>query len=205
MNVDANTFTPQILICAAGASRRMAPDDKLMLPLHGRPLLRHLAKRVLEVSQPTLVALPPEPHPRWQAVKDLPLRKMSYPDSAEGLSGTLRAAVADLPPAVTHLCVVLADLPELAPADFAQLFEKRRQYSDSLIWRSISPSGKPAHPTLFHRDTFSAFAQISGDVGAQPVIAKFKSVLHEFTSSRQAGSYDIDTPQDYKTYLKSQV
>jgi len=37
------------------------------------------------------------------------------------------------------------------------------------------------------------------------VIAKFKSALHEFTSSRRAGSYDIDTPQDYKTYLKSQV
>ena len=32
----------------------MAPDDKLMLPLHGRPLLRHMAKRVLEVSVPTL-------------------------------------------------------------------------------------------------------------------------------------------------------
>jgi len=41
----------------------MAPDDKLMLPLHGRPLLRHMAKRVLEISVPTLVALPPEPHP----------------------------------------------------------------------------------------------------------------------------------------------
>ena len=183
----------------------MAPDDKLMLPLHGRPILRHMAKRVLEVSVPTLVALPPEPHPRWHAVKDLPLRKISYPESAEGLSGTLRAAVADLPPTVTHLCVVLADLPELAPVDFAQLFEHRRQYSDCLIWRSLSPNGKPAHPTLFHRDTFPAFAQISGDVGAQPVIAKFKSALHEFTSSRRAGSYDIDTPQDYKTYLKSQV
>jgi CTP:molybdopterin cytidylyltransferase MocA len=138
-------------------------------------------------------------------VKDLPLRKISYPESAEGLSGTLRAAVADLPPTVTHLCVVLADLPELAPADFAQLFEHRRQYADCLIWRSLSPNGKPAHPTLFHRDTFSAFAQISGDVGAQPVIAKFKSALHEFTSSRRAGSYDIDTPQDYKAYLNSQV
>ena len=183
----------------------MAPDDKLMLPLDGRPLLRHLAKRVLEVSQPTVVALPPEPHPRWQAVRDLPLRKISYPESAEGLSGTLRAAVADLSPAITHLCVVLADLPALAPENFFQLFEQRRLYPNRLIWRALSPNGKPAHPTLFHRNTFSAFAQISGDFGAKPVIAKFTSALHEFTSLHHGGSYDIDTPQDYETYLKSQV
>ncbi|MBT4243420.1 MAG: NTP transferase domain-containing protein, partial [Planktomarina temperata] len=55
MAVDATTFAPQILICAAGASRRMAPDDKLMLPVQGRPLLRHLVKRVLQLSAPTLV------------------------------------------------------------------------------------------------------------------------------------------------------
>ena len=181
----------------------MAPDDKLMLPVQGRPLLRHLVKRVLQLSEPTLVVLPPEPHPRWQAVKDLPLRKISYRDSAEGLSGTLRAAVAELPRAVTHLCVVLADLPSLEPTDFSQLFEQRHRHSGHLIWRPLSPNGQPAHPTLFHRDTFSAFAQISGDVGAKPVIDTFKSALHEFTSSRQGGSYDIDTPKDYETYLKN--
>ena len=193
------------MICAAGASRRMAPDDKLMLPVQGRPLLRHLVKRVLQLSAPTLVILPPEPHPRWQAVKDLPLRKISYPESAEGLSGTLRAAVADLPRAMTHLCVVLADLPSLEPVDFSQLFEQRRRHPDHLIWRPLSPDGQPAHPTLFHRDTFSAFAEISGDVGAKPVIDTFKSALHEFISSRQGGSHDIDTRQEYETYLKSQA
>ena len=182
----------------------MAPDDKLMLPIHGRSLLRHLAERVLEVCVPTVVALPPEPHPRWQTLENLPLRRVSYPDSAEGLSGTLRAAVADLPDTVSHLCVVLADLPQIAPLDFIELFEERRLHSDCLIWRSLSPDGKPAHPTLFHRDTFSAFSRISGDDGAKPVIAKFKSALHEFSSTRGGGSYDIDTPQDYKTYLDSQ-
>ena len=182
----------------------MAPDDKLMLPLQGRPLLRHMAKRVLESSVPTLVARPPEPHPRWHAVKDLTLRKISYPESAEGLSGTLRAAVADLPVTVSHLCVVLADLPQIAPSDFIELFEEQRLHSHCLIWRSLSPGGKPAHPTVFHRDTFSAFSHISGDDGAKPVIAKFKSALHEVSSARGGGSYDIDTPQDYQTYLDSQ-
>ena len=183
----------------------MAPDDKLMLPIHGRSLLRHLAERVLEVCVPTVVALPPEPHPRWQTLENLPLRRVSYPDSAEGLSGTLRAAVADLPDTVSHLCVVLADLPLLEPVDFSQLFEQRRRHPDHLIWRPLSPDGQPAHPTLFHRDTFSTFAKISGDVGAKPVIDTFKSALHEFISARQGGSHDIDTRQDYETYLKTQA
>ena len=100
MQVSQN-ISAKVLICAAGASRRMAPDDKLMLPIHGQPLLRHVAKRVLSFNIPTLVALPPKPHPRWGALEGLMLTMASHSDSEEGLAGTLRAAVATLPSSVT--------------------------------------------------------------------------------------------------------
>ena len=200
MRVSQN-ISAKVLICAAGASRRMAPDDKLMLPIHGQPLLRHVAKRVLSFNIPTLVALPPKPHPRWGALEGLMLTMASHSDSEEGLAGTLRAAVATLPSSVTHLCVVLADLPDIHFQDFEEIFEQVKANPKAAIWRPLGPQGQPAHPTVFHHQTFSSFAKISGDNGAKTVIESFGDALHEYSSISCAGSSDIDTPQDYQTYL----
>ena len=179
----------------------MAPDDKLMLPVQGQPLLRHVAKQVLALKLATHAALPAKPHPRWDALAGLELSMAAYGDSAEGLAGTLRAAVADLPASVTHLCVVLADLPDIQTQDFDAVFEQVKAHPDALIWRPLGPKGQPAHPTVFHRSTFAAFASISGDRGAQSVIETFSGALHEFSATNGAGSYDIDTPEEYQAYL----
>jgi CTP:molybdopterin cytidylyltransferase MocA len=108
----------------------MAPDDKLMLPVQGQPLLRHVAKQVLALKLATHAALPAKPHPRWNALAGLGLSMAAYGDSAEGLAGTLRAAVADLPASVTHLCVVLADLPDIQPQDFDAVFEQVKLFNE---------------------------------------------------------------------------
>ena len=179
----------------------MAPDDKLMLPIHGQPLLRHVAKRVLHYNIPTLVALPPKPHPRWDALEGLTLTMSSHADSEEGLAGTLRAAVSTLLSSVTHLCVVLADLPDIHFQNFEEVFEQVKANPKAAIWRPLGPQGQPAHPIVFHQQTFSSFAKISGDTGAGAVIESFGDALHEFSSISNSGSHDIDTPEDYKSYL----
>lgn len=179
----------------------MAPNDKLMLPIHGQPLLRHVAKHVLSFNIPTLVALPPKPHARWGALEGLALTMASHSGSEEGLAGTLRAAVATLHYSVTHLCVVLADLPDIKFQNFEEVFEQVKANPKAAIWRPLGPKGQPAHPTVFHHRTFSSFAKISGDTGAKTVIESFGDALHEFSSILHTGSYDIDTPQDYQTYL----
>ena len=179
----------------------MAPNDKLMLPIQGQPLLRHVATRVLNLNIPTFVALPPKPHPRWDALQGLTLSMAAYKDSEEGLAGTLRAAVAALPSSVTHLCVVLADLPDINFKDFEVAFEQVNSYPTAAIWRPLTPQYQPAHPTIFHRQTFSAFANISGDTGAKTVIESFGDSVHEFSTISHAGSHDIDTPQEYQAYL----
>ena len=191
-----------ILICAAGASSRMAPIDKLMLPIDGKPLLRRVVQNVLQAKLPIIVALPPRPHARWQALSGLQLSVTSYADSLEGLSGTLRATVANLPKDISHLCIVLADLPGIRAEDISNVFEEVVKHPNALIWRPIGPEGQPAHPTVFHRHTFSAFAKISGDAGAKDVIEKFRSHTFKFINKTDSGSMDIDHPEDYQSFLK---
>jgi CTP:molybdopterin cytidylyltransferase MocA len=54
---------------------------------------------------------------------------------------------------------------------------------------------------VFHRRTVAAIASISGDRGAQSVIETYSGALHEFSATNGAGSYDIDTPEEYQAYL----
>ena len=96
MNTESQ-IKPLILICAAGQSRRMMPRDKLMLPVNGQPMLRHIGLEIAELNYPTVAALPPHPHPRWDALDGLDILCCSFVESVEGLSGTLRAAVATIP------------------------------------------------------------------------------------------------------------
>ena len=195
-------INPMILICAAGASTRMAPHDKLLLPIRGKPLLRHIADTALATKLPTTIALPSSPHPRWQALHGLDILRVTYTQSLEGLSGTLRAAVHGLPTNVTHLCVVLADLPNIQTVDFDNVFDAVARNPNSVIWRPTGPEGQPAHPTVFHSLTFGAFAKISGDTGAKDVIEKFETRTFKFLNKTNSGCMDIDCPADYKLFLK---
>jgi len=191
-----------ILICGAGASKRTAPIDKLLLPINGKPLIRYVADNILKLEIQTVVVLPKSPHPRWTALQGAQLSKVSYIDSCEGLSGTLRAAVANLPKNVTHLCVVLADLPEIQPKDFNNIFDQVKAHPDAVIWRPLGPKGQPAHPIVFHYSTFKAFAKISGDAGAKGVMKKFRSQVHYFKNLTDAGSKDIDSINEYHHFIE---
>ncbi|TNF57528.1 MAG: nucleotidyltransferase family protein, partial [Rhodobacteraceae bacterium] len=66
-----------ILILGAGASSRMEGLDKLLQPVDGLPLIRRQAEIALRAGiGPVLVALPPAPHPRHDALAGLDLRKV---------------------------------------------------------------------------------------------------------------------------------
>ena len=100
----------------------MAPHDKLMLPVKGQPLLRHVAKQVLALKLATHAALPAKPHPRWDALVGLVPAMAAYGDRAEGLAGILRAAVADPPGSVSPHWVVWAEFPDTQPQEFDAFF-----------------------------------------------------------------------------------
>ena len=203
MNTESQ-IKPLILICAAGQSRRMMPRDKLMLPVNEHPMLRHIGLEIAELNYPTVAALPPHPHPRWDALDGLDILCCSFVESVEGLSGTLRAAVATIPQEITHLCVVLADLPHLRARDFINVFKAVRANPSATIWRPITASGQPAHPTVFHRRSFQAFASIKGDEGAKNIISAFQKDMISVSCDPVSGVHDIDTPEEYLEFLKQQ-
>ncbi|RYH02777.1 nucleotidyltransferase family protein [Salipiger sp. IMCC34102] len=187
-----------ILILAAGASSRMRGSDKCLEVVSGQPLLRRIAQDAVAVGE-TFVALHHHAEARRAVLAGLPVTPIAVPSGAEGLSGSLRDAVAALP-ACDAFLVVLADLPRIAAPEMQAVIAARSAHPDALIWRGATASNAPGHPTLFDAALRPAFATLHGDTGAAPLIARHadRTVLIPFADDR--ARLDLDTPEDWAAF-----
>lgn len=187
-------MTP-ILILAAGASSRMRGDDKLLQDVEGRPLLTTLCLRALATEHPVYVALPSLKHARARHVP-AGANLMTVTDSTEGMAGTMRNAVAQLPQCNAFM-ILLGDLPDITTDDIAQIWNARRENPDHLIWRGATTGGKPGHPIVFDAALRPEFNTLRGDTGGESLVSPLRAQTHLTRFDTDRARLDIDTPEDW--------
>ncbi|TMV06537.1 nucleotidyltransferase family protein [Ruegeria sediminis] len=188
-----------IILLAAGQSRRMGGADKLLQEVDGRPLLRRSAEIARSVA-PVIVALPPAPHPRHDALSGLDVLGVPIADAQEGMNASLRGAVRALPQDAQAVMILLADLPDLTAEDLTTVMRAVRDVPDNLIWRGATEDGKPGHPVVFHRDLFPDLAKLTGDGGAQTLVRRHAGRVHLVPLPGQHARTDLDTPDDWNRW-----
>lgn len=195
-------MTPAVLILAAGRAARMGGIDKLTEPVDGAPLIRRQARAALACGVPVFVVLPPAPHPRHEALQDLPVIPLVLPGSAEGLSGSLRDGIAALPDEFTHALILLADLPEITADDLRAVLAGPETAPDALVWRGTTADGAPGHPILVARAIFPAFAALRGDDGGQAALKAVEGQVALIPLPGQRARRDLDTPEDWAAWRR---
>ena len=193
-------MTP-ILILAAGQSSRMRGRDKHLETIYGVPLLRRLAEAALEFGEPVVVALPALPHPRADALAGLDVTLLAIPEAAEGMSGTLRGAVARLP-AATGFLLLLGDLAEIGADEMRAVLSARAENPDFLIWRGATAAGEPGHPILFDASLIPRFAELSGDGGGESLVKPLRAQTCLVPLPGRVARHDLDTPEDWDAFRK---
>ncbi len=188
-----------ILIPAAGLSSRMRGADKLLQIVDGIPLLRRQCLRAMATGCPVFVAIPAFDHPRAGALTDIGVTLLEAPDSPEGLSATLRNAVAQIGEG-GDLLIALPDLVDLDSADLKTVIASRKTAPECVIWRGATSDGKPGHPILFHKSLLAEFATLSGDDGASSVVRANKTRCHIVPLENNRARYDLDTPEEWDAY-----
>lgn len=207
-----------ILLLAAGRSRRMQGRDKLLEPVDGQPLLRRTVLRALQAGPgPVLVALPPAPHPRHDALAGLTgpdaarLLPVPVPDRDDGMNVSLRTALARVPPGSPAAMILLADLPDLTADDLRHMLDTARADIAAtsagtpapLIWRATTEDGKPGHPVLFAAPLFARLAALDGDGGAAAIVRAHTSRLRDIPLPGQRARTDLDTPEAWAAWREA--
>jgi len=197
------TTRPDIpfIVLAAGASSRMGGADKLLQQVDGMPLLTRQVRLARAATRAdVIVALPPEPHPRYPALEGITCSVCPVPGADEGMNASLRAAFSCLPLTAPAAALLLGDLPDLTLNDVKAVLGAVDFSQKNRIWRGATEDGKPGHPVVFHRDLFPAIQTLRGDSGAQEVVqtAKDRTVLVPLPGTRARA--DLDTPEAWATW-----
>ena len=191
--------TIPIILLAAGQSSRMRGTDKLLQQVDDMPLLRRAALIALDAG-PVIVALPPEPHARYDALDGLPVQIVPVPDAAEGMNASLRTAMQHLPAEASAVIVLLADLPELTSSDIKTVAQSVVKDAGFLIHRGTTSDGKPGHPVAFDRSLFPELRALSGDEGAQTVVKRHKDRVKLIPLPGNRARLDLDTPEAWAAW-----
>jgi molybdenum cofactor cytidylyltransferase len=190
-----------ILLPAAGASARMAGRDKLMEKIGGVPLLARQAARASATGAPVYVTTRRDRPARIAALAGLNIRLVTVADPGQGLSASIRAGVAALPPDITALMVLLPDLPDIETADMRAIIAAYAAQPGRIL-RAVAEDGSPGHPTIFPRKFFDALVNLTGDTGAQALLRQ--EGFAPFTLPGKRAITDLDTPGDWANWRAQQ-
>jgi molybdenum cofactor cytidylyltransferase len=183
------------LVLAAGRSTRMGGPNKLLEEVGGVPVVRRVVE-ALSASGITDITLVTGHMPEAIAAAAGPgVTRAAYnPDYAEGLSTSLRAGLAHVPPDVDAVLVALGDMPGLTPALVGQIVAA----FDPAHGRAIvvpTAEGRRGNPVLWANRFRDELKTLQGDVGARHLLGIHGNVVADVPVTGEGVLLDVDTPE----------
>ena len=187
------------LVLAAGRSRRMAPLNKLLVPDEkGMPMVVRVVENVLASRARPVIVLTGHEHDRVEAaLAGRPIHIAHAEDYAAGLSASLKAGLAALPPDIEGVVVCLGDMPLVSGAMIDRLMANFDPEEGRAI---VMPTfrGKQGNPMLWSREFLPEMMQITGDVGARHLAGAHADRVAEVEMADDAVLRDFDTSEALK-------
>jgi molybdenum cofactor cytidylyltransferase len=181
------------IVLAAGQSRRMGPDNKLLAPIDGRPMIAHVVDAMLASrTSPVIVVTGHEAERVRAALGGRKVQWRHNPDYAEGLSASLRAGL-DALPEVEGVVIALGDMPRIKAGQIDRLVAAFNPTEGRAICVP-TVRGKRGNPVLFASRFLPEMREIGGDVGARHLIGAHAEEVVEIEMDDDAALLDIDTP-----------
>jgi molybdenum cofactor cytidylyltransferase len=182
------------LILAAGRSTRFGTANKLLAKVAGVPMVVYVVRlaKAAGIAEP-LIIIGHERDAVEATLVEEGGRFLHNPDYAAGLSTSLRAGIAALPPDVGAAFVMLGDMPRVKPATLRVMLVALTEAPDA---QAIVPSfsGHWGNPVLLRRSLFPALATLTGDQGARKLLETLREAVHEVPVDDAGVLMDFDTP-----------
>jgi molybdenum cofactor cytidylyltransferase len=181
-----------VIVLAAGRSSRMGGPNKLMAHFSGKPLIRQTAERALASrAAGTIVVTGHQAVRIREALGGLDVKIAHNQDFASGLSASLKAGIAAIPPESAGALIVLGDMPVVSTADLDRLIGVFQKSGGGTVVRATH-NGKRGNPVLLPRSLFGAVAQLEGDTGARHLVeAELMPVID--VEIGEGAAIDVDT------------
>jgi molybdenum cofactor cytidylyltransferase len=193
------------VVLAAGESSRMG-RPKALLPIEG---IRFIEKIVSSFQSTKvgkiLVVLGHNAEEMRQKIADLPVLIVVNNEYKKGQLSSLVAAIRDIQSRQSSaeldgILVHLVDHPYVNPI-LVDVMIDRFYESKKLI---VVPRyhGRRGHPVIFSRSLFSELLNAALDQGAKTVVHAHQKDTLEIDTEDEGVTIDIDTPEEYRQFVK---
>ena len=184
------------VVLAAGEARRMGGRPKPLIERDGVPLVRHVARALVDAgATDVVVVLGHRADDVAWAVHDLPVLTVVNESYAAGHETSLRKGLVTLPDIDGPTIVALADQPLLDAEDVAVLLEawQRRGAARAVVPRV---QGRRGHPVLLDASVGPEILRGDATYGAREWLDEHPDEVAWFDSDNLHYVEDVDFPED---------
>lgn len=188
------------VILAAGRGTRFGDDPKLLAPLDGKPLVRHVGEAALASrARPVCAVLGHVGAQVRQALDGLDIAFVDNPAYAQGLSTSLKAGFAAATASADAAVVLLADMPLVRADLIDRLVARWAEAARKPLAIVPTFKGRRGNPVLLSGALGPEIAALAGDHGAGPLLRRCGDHVIELAVDDLAVLADIDTPEALQT------
>ncbi|MBI4526391.1 MAG: nucleotidyltransferase family protein [Deltaproteobacteria bacterium] len=185
------------IVLAAGAARRLG-EQKLLLDLKGKPVLRWVLEAALGSGLDEIICVTRGANKTRTEIhlEDIRLRWINNDHADEGQSTSVIAGLKAVSSNCEAALFLVGDQP-LVQIDLINGLIELFRRSKALI---AAPAfhGQTRNPVLFHRQLFPELLQVSGDRGGKDVIEKNRQRTALLSWDHEQSFLDLDTWEDYE-------
>lgn len=196
------TASISAIILAAGSSRRMEGQNKLLLPFGDKTILETVAEAMLSIDLQEVILVTGHDHEKVEStISAYPVRPVYNRDYQKGMAASIKAGIVALQFQDTGILICPGDMPFISPTLFAKLSTAFRSAPEGAIVLPFR-EGRHGHPVIFSPHFRKELLQIEGDEGARSLIQRHPEAIVKVPVSDPQIFRDIDTPVEYRKLLK---
>lgn len=188
------------ILLAAGSSRRMGAENKLLLPYQGRPMIQHQFAALQQTNQIDCTVVLGYNAEEVKAVLPSKTKTVFNKNHLTGMTSSIQTGIKAVEDQIKGYMICLSDMPFLRTKDYdeiVQFFLKNIEKYPKLIVQPVYQERR-GHPVIFSSFYREELLAHSAPEGCRGVIRKNKKEVRHLDMKHPNILKDIDTPEDYK-------
>lgn len=189
-----------VIVLAAGLSRRTGATNKLLAPLDGVPMVVRVVRAAMASQAEGVVVVTGHEAARVEAaLVDEPVLLVRNDLHESGLASSLRAGIRALEPGVEGALICLGDMPWVGIEVLDALIDAFDPGRGQAICVPTC-DGERGNPVLWGADFFGVIGGLTGDEGARRLLGECAESVVEVPVRDRGIFRDLDTEADLDSH-----
>ena len=183
------------ILLAAGKSKRMDGENKLIKEIKGTPLINFSIKNILESSiDELIIVLGFQKKIIEKSIdKNNKIKLVFNKNFESGMASSIKAGLKNLSSKTDAFFICLGDMPKVNK-DIYNLLIKSREGNDIVV---PTYKGKQGNPILFSASMKEKIMTIQGDVGAKKILKKNKNKIFNIEINEKGITEDFNSKRNF--------